>query len=183
MRAPTDPPSSNPDPTTYPSGTTELQTRAMGIAALTCIGFMLLGSLLGWLTTAEVDMKWYEALVRPGFQPPEVLTLLVALLYYPLFFVLIYRSLTRLPGASERKAAVTLAVTAMAINTAWNPLLIGFQALALGVIGHGILLGVIGLLAGFLWRRERLSAILLLPYVIWVAFDLLWALELLRLNP
>ena len=170
-------------PESFPSDTSEMQTRAMGIAALTCIGFMLLGSLLGWLTTAEVDLEWYESLVRPAFQPPAALTLLVALLYYPLFFVLIYRSLTRLGDPGERRAAILLIATAMAINTAWNPILVGFRALAPGVIGHGILLGVVGLLAGFLWKRERLSALLLLPYVLWVAFDLLWALELLRLNP
>lgn len=154
----------------------------MGLAVLTCIGFMLLGSLFGWMTGTEVDTAWYESLVRPQFEPPAALVLLVHLLYYPLFFVILYRAFSRPHGPGPRRTIVLLAIAALAINTAWNPFLIGLQALAVGVAGNALLLAIVAVLAFFLRKRDRTSALLLLPYVAWVAFDLLWALQLYRLN-
>ncbi len=168
---------------TEPSHVPEVRTRAVVLAASTCIGFMLLGSLFGWLTTAEPDLEWYEGLVRPAFEPPAVLVLLVHLLYYPLFFVLFFRAFSLPHDRGTRRRIVGLALGAMAIYTAWNPLLVGFRALVFGVAGNVVLFGVVGLLALVLRRQDRLSALLLLPYLLWVAFDVLWSFELLRLNP
>jgi translocator protein len=52
-----------------------------------------------------------------------------------------------------------------------------------GVVGTAVLLILVLALVLKLARRDRVSALLLVPYLLWVTYDLVWSWELWRLNP
>lgn len=166
----------------FPSGTGEIQTRPLGAAVGACVSMMLLGSLLGAIVGREVDVSWYQDLAKPGFQAPAPIFLLVSVLYYPLFALVLYRGLTRVAQAAPRRQVVGLALLTLFLNTIWNPVLIGLREPFAGVVGTGVLLGLVLTLLLILWRQDRVSALLLVPYVLWVSYDLIWNWELWRLN-
>lgn len=165
-----------------PSGTGEIQTRPLGAALGACVAMMLLGSLLGAIVGREVDVSWYLALVKPGFHAPAPIFLLASVLYYPLFALVLYRGLTRIAQATPRRQVVGLALLTLLLNTLWNPVLIGLRNPFAGVLGTGVLLGLVLSLVLILWRRDRISALFLVPYFLWVSYDLVWNWELWRLN-
>jgi len=167
----------------FPSGTMEIQSRPLAAAVVACVAMMLLGSLLGAVVGREVEVGWYEALAKPAFEGPAQAFLLVSVLYYPLFAMVLYRGLTRIPRDAPRRQVVGLALAALLLNTIWNPVVIGLRAPFVGVVGTGVLLTLILALVLKLVQRDRVSAFLLVPYLLWVAYDLVWSWELWRLNP
>lgn len=166
-----------------PAGTVEVRTRPLAAAVGICVGMMLLGSLLGALVGRDLEVEWYQELARPQAQAPAALFLLVSILYYPLFALLLYRGLTRVPPGRARTGILTLAVGALLLNTLWNPVMVGLRDPFMGVAGTGVLLLLVAGLLGLLLRRDRVAALLLAPYLLWVGWDLVWNWQLWQLNP
>ncbi|TVR55451.1 MAG: hypothetical protein EA421_06320 [Gemmatimonadales bacterium] len=167
----------------FPSGIMEIQSRPLAAAVAICVAMMLLGSLLGAMVGRDVEVGWYEALTKPDFEAPWQVFLLVSVLYYPLFALVLYRGLTRIPQDAPRRQVVGLAVAALLLNTIWNPVVIGLRDPFVGVVGTAVLLILVLVLVLKLVRRDRVSAFLLVPYLLWVVYDLVWSWELWRLNP
>lgn len=170
-------------PRSLPSNTSEVPARPVMTAILTCVGFIVMSSVLGFIV-GEADAAWYEALRQPElFRPPDLLLLLLILAFYPVFGFVLYRALSWPIDVPERRTVVGLVVAALAIQVSWNPLLIGTRSLGAGVVGNAALLGVLAALVLVLWRRDKLPALLVLPFLLLAVHDLAWSWELLRLNP
>ncbi len=161
----------------------EIRTRPLAAAVGICVAMMLLASLLGAMVGRDVEVEWYAALARPEMAAPGALFLLVSVLYYPLFVFLLYRGMTRVPPGQDRFLVLALAVGALLLNTLWNPVMISLRDPFVGVLGSGVLLLVVTGLLALLLRRDRTAALLLVPYVLWLGWDLVWNWELWRLNP
>jgi Tryptophan-rich sensory protein (mitochondrial benzodiazepine receptor homolog) len=111
---------------------------------------------------------WFQSLTKPGLYPPPwvfgvVWPLLFTLLGVALF--LVWRT-----DAADRTAALGLFVAQMAFNVAWTPVFFRAQnlTLALGVI---LVLFVLAAATAIGFRRvDRRAGLLLVPYLLWVAF-------------
>lgn len=167
---------------TFPENTSETAVRPLAIAVLICVGFMVLSGLLGRVISTEVDLAWYQGLIRPQPEPPQWMVLVVTVLYYPLFLTLIYRVFARIDTAYARRVSMTLIVLAMLAQTLWNPVLIGTRSIFVGVIGNALLALLVLALVLFIRGRDRFSAVLLLPYVAWVTLELAWSAGLFAMN-
>lgn len=170
-------------PNDHPPGPSELPVRPLMTAVFVCVGFIVMSSVLGAIV-GEADAAWYEALVQPDLpRPPDVLLILLILAFYPVFGFVLHRALSWPAEVAERRTVVGLVVAALAIQVSWNPLLIGTRSLVAGVAGNVALLGVLLAMAVLLWRRNRLPALLVVPFLLLTLHDLAWSWELLRLNP
>ncbi|MGQ0564012.1 MAG: TspO/MBR family protein [Gemmobacter sp.] len=104
---------------------------------------------------------WYAALQKPWFTPaPWVFGPVWAVLY-----VLIgWAGARKLLHGGARE----LWLGQMALNFLWSPMFFGLQ---LPLAGLAVILGMLALILAFIaaeWGRDRLSAVLFLPYAAWV---------------
>lgn len=132
------------------------------------------GALSG-LAGRETDPGWYEQLDKPPWQPPSsvfgpVWTTLYALMGFASW--LVWRRARTSTGAARRIAigALVLFAIQLVVNLTWTPVFFGLQRVGWALV---IIVALLALLAATIERFARvrpLAALLLLPYLAWVAF-------------
>lgn len=162
----------------YPSNAAEVPTRPLALAVAACVGFIVVGSLVPPPQTEG----WYDALAKPAFTAPALLFLLISAGYYLVFGAVLYRAQVHVRAGDLRRRAVGLTLGVMAVNEAWNALLVGFQSLFLGMLGAVVFAVLLGWLWLLFFRQDRMSFWILSPYAAWALYDLAWAVQLWRLN-
>jgi tryptophan-rich sensory protein len=113
--------------------------------------------------------SFYAALARPAWAPPAsvfgpVWTVLYALMGVASWLV------WRESGAMLRKPALGVYVVQLIANALWSWLFFYWKSGALAFAEVLLLLALIVLTVAMFWRVRRLAALLLLPYLAWVAF-------------
>jgi benzodiazapine receptor len=73
-------------------------------------------------------------------------------------------------------------VGVLLLNELWNYGFFGLRSTLAGFLGMVVFLALLTALIAVLIRYERFSAGLLVPYYLWVLYDLAWTYELWRLN-
>lgn len=121
------------------------------------------GVLIGALTAPGA---WYAALAKPAFNPPAWLFAPVWSALYIMIAIAGWRAWQQGPG----RPAMRLWWAQLALNFAWSPIFFAAHriGIALGVIAL-LLLAIIGFIIAA-WRRDRIAALLFVPYAAWVAF-------------
>lgn len=145
---------------------------ALGVFIVVVIG---VGALIG---IGNVPGEWYEGLTKPPFNPPNWVFAPVWFVLYVLIAIAGWR--TFVPPKNGIRMA--LWVGQMALNWAWSP--VWFTAHALWP-AFGIIVLMFAAIAGFIvtaWKPDRLSALLFIPYLLWVGFAALLNLAVALLN-
>ena len=76
-----------------------------------------------------------------------------------------------------------LTVGVMFFNELWNYAFFGLRSTLAGFLGMAVFVALLTALVAVLLRYERFSAVLVVPYYLWVLlYDLAWTYELWRLN-
>ncbi len=147
-------------------------------------------ALVGWLTLTFVASAtgvfvstggWYAALVKPSWNPPgwlfgPVWTLLYAMMAVAAWLV------WRAGGWSTQRRALGLYLCQWALNALWTPLFFGLQRPDLAFAEIVLLdLAVLATAVAF-WRVRPAAGLLLVPYVLWVAFATVLNFTIWRLN-
>ena len=157
--------------------------RSFGAQAFGLAGWLLLALATGGIgAIASVDAaSFYAQLARPSWAPPAwvfgpVWTTLYVLMGVAAWLV------WRTPGAATGKA-LTLFVAQLVANALWSWLFFGWRLGALASVEVLVLLALIAATLLAFWRVSRLAALLLVPYLLWVAFasSLTWTIW--RANP
>lgn len=134
-----------------------------------------MGALIG---IANVPGEWYQALNKPPFNPPNWIFGPV----WTTLYVLIGIAGARTWLASPSSSPMQIWFGQMALNFLWSPAFFGMESTLLGLI---IIIPMLALIALFIqrsWNKDRISALLFLPYVAWVGFATLLNLSLFILN-
>lgn len=118
---------------------------------------------------AGPDTAWFAALDKPAIYPPPVVfgvvwTALFTLLAVALWLVI------RSGRGRPRRVAVAAFLAQFAVNLAWTPTFFGLQQLLAGLAVIAVLFALVLLTAAAFARVDRRSALLLVPYLAWVAF-------------
>jgi benzodiazapine receptor len=148
------------------------------VAVAACGLFAVLGGAL----VGESIGSWYAGLEKPWFLVPLRVFYLVGVLYYILFAVVLYRVLVHVENHRGRMMCLALVFSVMLFNELWNYGFFGLRSTLAGFLGIVVFLVPLTTLIVVLFRHERRSGQVLVPYYLWVVYDLAWTLELWRLN-
>ncbi|MBP1871181.1 tryptophan-rich sensory protein [Ensifer adhaerens] len=122
-----------------------------------------LGLLIGY---NNIPGEWYQALAKPAFNPPNWIFAPV----WSILYVIIGFVGARLFLDHRRSAAMRLWLAQMILNFLWSPLFFSLQDVSSALIVIiALLIAVAGVIVAS-WNRDRVSALLFLPYLAWVAF-------------
>ncbi|WP_254271423.1 TspO/MBR family protein [Haloarcula marina] len=127
------------------------------------------------------DSAWFQSLVKPGIYPPSWLFGVVWTTLFTLIGVALY-IVWDSERTGTRRLALALFVGQMVLNVAWTPIF--FQARNL-TLALGVILALFALLVpttGAFARVDRRAGLLLVPYLLWVAFAALLNYRFLVLN-
>ena len=149
---------------------------------LAAVVLPVLFAVFGTVLVGGSGLEWYEGLEKPGFLVPLGIFYLVGALYSVLFALVLYRVLSRVGDTRGRVISLGLTVGVMLLNELWNYAFFGLRSTLAGFLGIVVFLMLLTALVAALLRYERFSAVLLVPYYLWVLYDLAWTYELWRLN-
>ncbi|MCB1467980.1 MAG: tryptophan-rich sensory protein [Rhizobiaceae bacterium] len=131
------------------------------------IGFLVLvlggGMIIGFISQPG---EWYAALEKPPFNPPNWIFAPVWSSLYVLIAIAGYRTWVSYPASS----AMRLWIVQLVLNFLWTPI---FFTLHLPGAALVVLLLMLASIVGFIAAsgpQDRASALLFLPYALWVAF-------------
>lgn len=125
--------------------------------------------------------EWYTQLTLPSWTPPGWLFGPVWTLLYIAMAVaawLIWRN----GGLQKNRPALTLYVVQLILNGMWSWIFFGEHLIGVAVVEIYSLLLVIIVVTWLFWRRKRLAGMLMLPYILWVAFASTLNLQIWRMN-
>lgn len=151
-------------------------------AAVTVPLILLLGFASARLAPAGDENRWFTALAKPSFMPPNgafpiAWTILYILLGLALALVVNAR------GSRLRGPALALFAAQLAVNLVWSPLFFGMHQVSAAVITIAVLLVLAALTAWLFWRIRTLAGLLMLPYLAWILFALALVWQVDQLNP
>lgn len=129
---------------------------------------LLVGGIAGIATSSSVS-TWYVGLAKPFFSPPNWLFGPVWSLLYLLMgisSILIFKS----PVSAARKISLDVYFFQLFLNFIWSFLFFGLQSPILALINIIFLLMMILVMVIQFSRVNKLSALLQVPYVLWVSF-------------
>jgi len=127
------------------------------------LAVVLTGMLIGYATPPG---EWYATLNKPWFTPPNWVFGPVWTVLYIVIAVAGWRCWVR----DRNSTAMRLWFVQMALNFLWSPVFFGAQQPGWAlVVVVAALVAVLAFIAAA-WTRDRLAAILFLPYAAWTAF-------------
>lgn len=125
---------------------------------------------------------WYQSLDKPDWQPPDWLFGPVWTTIYALTAV---AAVLAWRGSNDRAARQNLLILLLlnaTLNITWSLLFFRLQRPDWALYEVSFLWASIILLMYACYRRKRIAALLLVPYLIWVAFAAVLNAEVVRLN-
>ncbi len=137
------------------------------------VAVCFLASGVGAIFTSSSIDSWYSRINKPSFNPPNwvfapVWTILFALMGIALF--LVWSATPEQNKISVRKNALFIFFIQLILNVFWSVVFFGLRSpfLALGII---LILWILILftITSFL-KINKIAAILLIPYLLWVGF-------------
>ena len=130
----------------------------------------------------EVGGTWYQSLNQPSFTPPSWVFGPVWTILYLMIAIVAYR-IACAQETSWKIPALALWALQIVLNTLWTPIFFGAKNLGGAMIYIGLLWVTICVLIWMTRQVDKLSAILLLPYLVWVSFASVLNFAFWSLNP
>jgi benzodiazapine receptor len=127
--------------------------------------------------------SWYAGLNKPVFHPPTWVFVPVWAALYGLMAVAAWRVWEASAEAAEKRAALAHFALQLLLNALWPPVFFGLQRPVSGLILMLVLLVAVGATVRRFHRIDRLAALMLLPYLAWVAFAAVLNAAIVGLNP
>jgi benzodiazapine receptor len=143
---------------------------------------VLAASIAGQIAAYPNLAPWYAALNKPGFTPPswvfaQVWSTLYALMAYALWRILRLRE-----DSAQRRSALILFFTQLALNAAWSWMFFAVHSPLLGLVNIVPQLIVVILTTVTFWKLNKIAGMCLVPLAIWVAFAAVLNFSIWRLN-
>lgn len=126
------------------------------------IGVLFIGGCIGYLS---VPTAWYQELNKPAFTPPNWLFAPVWSILYIIIGYVGWRVFIDKPNDLLQR----LWLGQLLLNFAWSPLFFGLHQVFLAFIicAAMLILTLIFILKS--WQSDKFSALLFIPYIIWLS--------------
>ncbi|HRN70934.1 MAG TPA: tryptophan-rich sensory protein [Candidatus Woesebacteria bacterium] len=151
------------------------------VPLITSIGVSLLAGIIGSIFTFESIPTWYASINKPFFTPPNWIFGPVWTALYILMGITLYLTWESKP-AKVRTYAIYFFFVQLVLNTIWSILFFGLKWPFGAFIEIVLLLSFIILTAFYMYKVNKLSGYLLIPYICWVTFASLLNFAILMLN-
>ncbi|MCC7364785.1 MAG: tryptophan-rich sensory protein [Dehalococcoidia bacterium] len=149
---------------------------ALAVFLLLSLGVAALGSI-----ATRSGQEWYDALEKPAFNPPDWT---FGVVWTPLYVLIGIAGwlLWRKRGMAGAGVALVAWGVQLALNLAWSWVFFGAEQPGMALVEVVVFWLAIAATVALGWRVSRLAAVLLLPYLGWVAFASVLNFEVWRLN-
>ena len=151
-------------------------------ALLTIPSVLLLGFLSGKVAPSGPENSWFMGLSMPEIMPPFWAFPLAWTVLYLLMGIAL-ALVCAAWGARGRGWAIGFFVLQLLVNLSWTPIFFGLHDIRLALIVIGVLDALVLVTVALFWRVRRGAALLLLPYLAWIAFATVLTWHFLVLNP
>ena len=160
----------------------QLRMAFMRWALVTVPFILLLGLTSARLVPTGRQNGWYMQLAKPGAMPPDWMFLAGWAAIYVLMGLALAMVINA-RGSRLRRPALLVFAIQMAVNLAWMPLFFGMHQVHAALIAIAVL-SLLALTTVVLFFRIRVvSALLLLPYLAWIAYAGILLYQIEQLNP
>lgn len=124
--------------------------------------------------------EWYNAIAKPDWTPPgRIFGPVWGALYVAIAIAgwLAWRAVRRVSAP-----VIVIWLVQLLLNAAWSWIFFGLKRPGLALVDIVLLLGTIVAFIVTAWPRDRLAAILFIPYLLWVAFAMSLNYQIFILN-
>ena len=137
--------------------------------------------LIGSIFTITSLESWYQTINTPSWNPPSWLFGPVWTLLYLSMSISLYLIWNQKDGVKTKTALIFFAIQ-LGLNTLWSIVFFGMRLPSAAFVEILILLIFIVLTIIKFFSISKVSAYLLIPYLLWVSFASLLNLYIVRLN-
>jgi tryptophan-rich sensory protein len=153
---------------------------SLGKLSLSLILPLAVGGLSGFFTIKAIP-GWYRTIQKPEWNPPNWVFGPVWTTLYILMGIAMYAVWMR-PRTTERQKALYLNAAQLIFNFFWSLIFFNLHAIGWALV-EIVLLWILIVWTMFAYNRvSKLSAWLLLPYIIWVTFASVLTAAIWQLN-
>jgi benzodiazapine receptor len=135
-----------------------------------CLLIALAVGAIGSLFTFESVTNWYKTINKPSFTPPDAVFGPVWTTLFILMGIASYLVWKRRKMASGYAWAASIYFLQLFFNMLWSYLFFDQHQIGLAVIEVLVFLATIIINAFLFYRINKIAGLLLIPYIIWVAF-------------
>lgn len=126
--------------------------------------------------------KWYKALAKPSWTPPDWAFAPAWTLIYGTIAAAGYMVWQTAPEGALLLPMAFYAAQ-LVFNGAWSALFFGIKRMDLALVDSILMwLAIVGTIVTF-WSVDRTAALILVPYLLWVTFATALNYAIMRLNP
>ncbi len=138
--------------------------------------------LIGAAFTVSSVSTWYATLAKPAFTPPSWLFSPVWITLYALMGISAYLVWQKGVNKKKVKAALTIFGIQLLLNALWSIIFFGLKNPLLAFLEITLLLAAIVVTTVKFYSISRMAGMLLLPYILWVAFAAILNLGIVVMN-
>lgn len=113
----------------------------------------------------------YQSLNTPPLSPPGAVFGIVWTILYIMMGIALYR-IRILPDSKDKSAAISFFGLQLAANFIWPLLFFAMRLFCFSAVWLGILLILVSVTIIYFFRLDKVSAILMIPYLLWCVFAL-----------
>ena len=122
------------------------------------------------LVTQPNIPTWYASLQKPSFTPPNWVFPIAWTTLYAMMAYALWRILSLPKGVPGRSAAIAAFFVQLMLNGLWSFAFFGAQSPIAGlVVIAALTVAILATIMSF-WKLDRPAALLLVPYLAWVAY-------------
>jgi|WetSurMetagenome_2_1015567.scaffolds.fasta_scaffold05407_10 translocator protein len=152
------------------------------LSLILCIAVCETAGIIGSQFTARSVATWYPTLEKPWFTPPGSVISIVWIVLFALMGLSLFLIWQKGMASRSSKSAIGVFALQLLVNILWSYAFFGLQSplIALAVITLLWLL-ILQCIIRF-WYIRRSSAMLLVPYILYVSFAAILNYDIWRLN-
>ena len=148
----------------------------LSLAIIVLITF--LASAIGGVVTSIYKEPWYSQIIQPSFSPPSSVFGPVWTTLYILMSVAIWLNWI----SNKDKNSIKIYFVHIFFNGMWSVIFFGFHQILLALLNLLIILFFIIWLMKIYYSNNKLSFLLMLPYLLWSSYALILNASILYLN-
>ncbi|MGV8141754.1 MAG: TspO/MBR family protein [Candidatus Woesearchaeota archaeon] len=133
---------------------------------------------IGTIFTATGPDSWYSQIVKPSFNPPNWIFGPVWTTLYILMGISLYLAIKNKVG----KNAIIIFAAQLILNTLWTIIFFGMQNPLLAFVEIILLWITILMTIILFYKKSKVAAYLMIPYILWVTFASVLTLSIHLLN-